>query len=339
MPLGQSNGVAYAWFNVGDTLTISNLASSTWTGLLYLTLQRWDGPSASPVASGNVQLTITSGVVTTTTITPATLESLTVGAHYALFAASVVYTSGSNNGVNLTATLTVTPATMWQIIHMGDLDPIGGDPIMGSDTRMDGFSFLATNTTSFLNRQGTVLAARMKNIEFSQQTPATLARVAEKYTGDADKGVYTYLEFSSTRERFTIATPDGFPFYPLDGDDYYHMIQITCPNVATTANTYTCSFDSTLEFKTDSARYVKGVSPWQFGALVEARRLCNSSPEWFYENPLHWRDIIMRIGRGASMAYRAAKTYGPGVLGTAARVYPGSSTALLAAGSLLRALQ
>lgn len=337
MPSATSGGLSYMLFNPADNLTLSTPAGNTWVGSLAFTIRRWTGIGSPPVDIAEVTLPI-SAIASQVVIAPVPSAGQTVAGHYTVVATGVQYTSGTNAAVGVAASIS-TPGsgTYWSIIHMGDLDPNGGDPLLGADTRMDGFSFLATNTTSFLNRQGTVLAARMKNIEFSQVTPSNLARIAEKYTDGADKGVYTYLEFSSDRERFTDVSPLGYPQYPLDTADYYHFIQITCPGTAT-PNTFTCSFDSTIEYKTDSARYVKDVSPYQFTALVEARRLCNATPDWFYENPMHWRDILTRITSGARMALGAAKTYGPGMLATAARVYPAQSPALLAAGSLLRAL-
>jgi hypothetical protein len=339
MPIGSSRGVPYLWVNPSDTLLISTSAAPATTGALLFVLRRWAGADAAPIDSVQVQLPLTNGSITSLTVTPSSLFSVSTGGHYAVVFTDAFYTSGINPAIlGLTVALGGAAAIGWQIVHMGDLDPVNGDPLMGSDTRMDGFSFLATNTTSFLNRQGTVLAARMKTVEFSSQTPATLARAAEKYTGDADKGVYTYLEFSSTRERFTIVNPNRYPVYPLDTDDYYHLVQLTCPNVSTTTNTYTCSFDSTLEYKTESARYVKDVSPWKWDALIEARMLCNSTPIWFYENPLHWTSIISRIQRGVTAGYRAAKTYGPRLLSAASVAYPPASTGLAAARMLLQSL-
>jgi hypothetical protein len=336
MPVGVSQNVPYLLCNPGDTLTFATTGNG-WTGTLIFTLRHWIGLGSPPVDVAEVALTISAGP-TSFAISPVGTAGQSVAGHYSFTCTGVQVNIGPPLITNVTVSLG-TPASgpYWSTIHMGDLDPSGGDPLLGSDTRMDGFSFLATNTTSFLNRQGTVLAARVKNIEFSQVTPSYLARIAEKYTDGADKGVYTYLEFSSDREKFMDVSPLGYPQYPLDIPDYYHFIQITCPGT-TTPNTYTCSFDSTIEFKTDSARYVKSVSPHSFLALVEARRLCNETPDWFYENPMHWRDILTRITAGARAAYSAAKTYGPSILTTAARAYPTASPALLAAGSLLRAL-
>jgi hypothetical protein len=336
MPAGVSHGVSYLLCNPGDTLQIQS-PGSPWTGVLVFTLRRWVGTGSPPVDVVEVVLPIAI-TATTITVVPVTASALTTAGHYSLTCTGLQFNSGIAAVTSVNVYLT-TPSSgpYWSIVHMGDLDPSGGDPLLGADTRMNGFSFLATNTTSFLNRQGTVLAARVKNTDFPLVTPTNLARISEKYTDGADKGVYTYLEFSSDREKFTDVSPMGYPQYPLDIADYYHFIQITCPGT-TTPNTYTCSFDSTIEFKTDSARYVKSVSPYSFTALVEARRLCNETPDWFYENPLHWRDIVTRITSGARMAYGAAKTYGPSILSTAARAYPANSTALLAAGSLLRAL-
>jgi hypothetical protein len=336
MPAGVSNGLSYLLCNPGDTLQIQTPGNS-WTGNLVFTLRRWVSSDSPPVDVTEIPLAV---AITTTsaTVVPVTAAALTTAGHYSLVCTGLQFSTGVAAATTVNVYLTsASSGPYWSIVHMGDLDPSGGDPLLGADTRMNGFSFLATNTTSFLNRQGTVLAARIKNTDFPLVTPTNLARISEKYTDGADKGVYTYLEFSSDREKFTHASPLGYPQYPLDVTDYYHFIQITCPGT-TTPNTFTCSFDSSIEFKTDSARYVKSVSPYSFTALVEARRLCNETPDWFYENPLHWRDIVTRITSGARMAYGAAKTYGPSILSTAARSYPANSSALLAAGSLLRAL-
>jgi hypothetical protein len=245
--------------------------------------------------------------------------------YYSLEVESLTIMSGSNATNIGTNFLMVTGNSAgWQHIHLGDLDTTNsGDISLAEDARSVASSLLATNTSSVLARQGTVLAARLRGVDALDVTPTVLARSAEKYTGDAAKGVYTFLEFSTAREQFTShVQTDNFLSYNLDVDDYYHYMHITCPGWSSTPNTYTISFDSILEFKTDSSRYSKAVSQLDYTDLIAARRIVNANPDWFFENPQHMAALYNWISNKVGAVTRGARRYAGPVAGGLAVMDP-----------------
>lgn len=324
MGYSGSDNNQFVWMNSNDTITI--FPASAWTstavGNVVFTIFAWGGRDTPTYEVGQTTITLASGNVPGAS----TVFTAIVPGYYQVVFDGIYITSGSvtsgSNGISLNLNCNAT--TGWKQISMNDLDPrIGGDISIGQACRVNAASMLMTNTTSVLNRQGTVLAARLKSEQFYQVTPAVLARAAEKYTGDAAQGVYTFKEFSSANENFvTATTPNPSALFDLDSDDYFHFIQITCPSVATSANTFTVSFDTCVEFKCDNARYSKAVSNISYEQLIAARRLINSTPEWFYENPEHMRAIYNFIRSGVQKLGRGLVTVAPYAARAASYAHP-----------------
>lgn len=323
MAVGVSAGVSYVFMNTGDKFTImSPTGTSTMVGTMGLELHQWTGIETSALVS-TASVTLVSG------LPPAGVDVFSIPrpGYYRVDFGGFYPTSGSTTtAITMQLRLSLVATDGWTQISMGDLDPNNkGDPSVGEEVRVNACSMLLTNTTSIMNRQGTVLAARIRSADFTDVSPTLLSRVAEKYTGDAALGVYTFKEFSDYAERFrnvVISDNTKGVVFDLDVDDFLHFVQITCPGVALYPNTYTVTFATTLEFKTDISRYQKDVARGSHMSLIAARRLINSRPEWFYENPVHASqiyDFIKSLGRkaltGAAYAApfvaKAASAYNP----------------------------
>lgn len=339
MAVGMSGGHSYVWLNGnGDKISIqSSTGSSNLVGKAVFEVHQWTGTESS-IQVSTVELTLVAGLIPT-----GTLYAPTSPGYYRIEFAEYLITSGaSTSNMAIQLRLTLDSVEGWTQISMGDLDAnASGDASIGEQVRVNASSMLLTNTTSVLNRQGTVLAARVKSNDFMFVTPASLGKSAEKYTGDAALGCYTFKEFSRYSEEFrnvTLSDQAKGVVFDLDMDDFFHFIQVTCPNVSTTANTYTLSFYTMLEFKTDVARYQKDVSNLNEMSLIAARRLVNSRPEWFYENPLHAGQIYQFVKNLGYKAARGAATAAPYVAKAASFYNPAGAAGYEALAQMLRGL-
>lgn len=336
LPVGLGGDRDYMFMNNGDTLTVSDsFGTSTLVGTVNFSVFKWVNANTPPVHTTTTVLTLVNGRLPLGGIV---CQAGTAG-YYAVEVEGTQITSGSNTTpVSSVLTLNCVNSAGWMLIHMGDLDSSGnGDPSLAEDTRCVATSMLITNTSALLSRQGTVLASRIRGIDAVDLTPSLLAKSAEKYTGDAAKGCYTFMEFSTERERFrSHVVAETSLCYCLDVDDYYHFVQITCPGVVTTPNTYTVSFDNVLEFKTDSARYSKNVATLSHVDLIIARRIINSNPEWFFENPTHMSALYNWISTKVGNTVRGARKYAGPISNAASALDPSHASVYQLLGRLLQ---
>jgi len=340
MALGVSEGQSYIFCNIGDKIKVlhSTNVSSNLVGSAIFELHRWVGKDSS-VEMGATHVTFVGGLIPDNTI----LFTIPNTGYYKVDFGGIAWTSGTSTGpIGVTMQLDCLATDGWMQVSMGDLDVNNnGDAAIGSEVRVNAASMLLTNTTSIMNRQGTVLAGRIRSMAFTDVTPTTLARIAEKYTGDAALGVYTFKEFSDYSEQFrnvVLSDVSRGIVFDLDMDDYFHFVQITCPAPETSANTYTLSFSTSLEFKTDVARYQKDVSRMNYVNLIAARKLINSRPEWFYENPVHAKQIYQFIKNLAGSAVRGAAYAAPYVAKAASAYNPAGAPAYEMLAHMLRGL-
>jgi alpha-D-ribose 1-methylphosphonate 5-phosphate C-P lyase len=77
-----------------------------------------------------------------------------------------------------------------------------------------------------------------------------------------------------------------------------------------------------VEYKTDIGRYGKATSEYTFQDLVAARRLINSVPVWFYENPTHAKQLYGLIKRALGGAWKVGKRIAPYALNAASAANP-----------------
>lgn len=341
LPAGLSDDIPFIMMNAGDKLilTVTTLWSGTASGQMNLDVYLWQGPKTAALRVQSVGYTVASGQVSAGTIFTATSFG-----YYALSFEGFVINSGSvtssNNGFGVSL---LTPASVgggFVNRTLQDMDNTNfGDAAIGQMCRVNAASLLVTNTSSLLNRQGTVLAARVRLDNPVQLTVATLRRVAERYAGDAANGCYTFKEFSRQSEEFIdVVGTGGALGFDLDYEDYVHVIQMTCPGYATAANTFTVSVDTCIEFKTDVARYQKAVSPFRYTDLVEARKVINSNPIWFYENPLHMSQIYGFVQNMAKKFMQGVNAVAPYAATVAGVLQPDKAVAYQALATALKGL-
>lgn len=318
LPYGTAHGLSFMLINTDDVIGFATTGWGTGSGSVSFTINVWDAPGATPTMVTQHTHTVTSGVGVST-------YNFSRPGYYNVLVSRLSVTAGTvpaGAGVSVSVT-TVGSLTVprWANVTMGDLDPLNaGDTNMAENVRVNSSSFLMTNTSSALNKQGTVIAARIREHLPFGQTPTTLARMAEKYVNEAAYGVYSFKEFDSDAEKFGNFAADGHLSFDLDYSGYYHYVSISNPS--DTANVYSVSLDTTLEFKTDIARYSKNISTMQHGDLIEARRLLNSNPHWFYENPLHMKQIYGFVKQLAQRAVKGARMVAPYALQAASVVDP-----------------
>lgn len=339
LPAGLSDDVPYILLNAGDT--ISTPSATTWTGTgagsLLLNLFMWAGPGVQPLRVDQQRAAVTAG-----NVGAVVLFTVASTGYYAVQFTQILLTSGTITSSNNLIYLRLATGTggRWANRCMQDVDPKNtGDPVAAQSCRVNAASLLVSNTSSVLNRQGTVLAARMRIDNPLGISINDLRMAAERYSGDAALGCYTFKEFSKQAEDFTDCTGNGGGLvFHLDYSDYVHAIQITCPGYATGPNTYTVSCDAQVEFKTDVARYSKDVSRYSFPDLVAARKMLNSNPEWFYENPMHMSQIYGFIQNAAKKFYQGAVRVAPYAATMAGALQPDKAAAYQSLVHALRGL-
>lgn len=295
MPVGEFAGRKFVFVNVNDVLkiTLKAGAPSTAAGTIYYTVTRWGDTSAPKTYNTAVQTAAAAGdTIATLQVNPNT-QAQTTGGWYRI--SLVSYRSSAANvlpSLTYTGQLIIGAAPGWKLMPAADLlIARSGDPLIGNAVRSAGSSLLITNTTSLLNRQGTVLAARMVGEDpVSEMTANDLQATALKYAGDAALGCYTFKELVQYNDDFrSVSDPSGgYLTVPLSRvGDYTHFIQVSCPSAATAANTYSVSVGYALEFKTQCPRYQQQLAEGKWTDVIEARNIVAGVPVWFYENPQH----------------------------------------------------
>lgn len=341
MAIGVSQGIPYVFLNVGDKINVSAGTWGTGTGNAYFSIFKFEA-AVRPSPAGVAAVVITAGSLPATT-----LFTATVAGYYALKFDAATLTAGAYAASNSVQPKVQCNATFgWEQHAMMDIDEgaaLGGDATLAELSRVNAASLLLTNTSAALNKQGTVIAGRIRTSNYLDVTPDELARTVAKYSDDAAKGVYTFRENTESMEKLrpstyqnTLAGGQAGIFFDLDEVDYVHYISITCPGYATQPNNYTVLNHQTIEFDSDTSRYDPNTAGKAYTTpmLIEARRLINSRPEWFFENPLHLRDIYSFIRRGLNSTGRFLGTYGPPATRAGALMMPESAPAMAALGTL-----
>lgn len=320
--VGKQDNHTYLWLNTGDVINFSYQVSAVPNqGTIMMRAVRYSGPNSPYEDIDKFSMGVTS--------TGSGSYTHSSAAGYIAFVVDGYSATTGTTGI-VAGSLLFTGVTTayaggvgWMQVSLADCDPnAAGDMNMMEEARVNGASLLATNVSSALNRQGTVLAARMRQVPFWKVTPAMLGRAAEKYQGDAIHGCYTFFEFSDTRQTFVNCNTEYAAAFDLDYNDYYHFIELSCPAYATAPNSYAIKFDTMIEYKTDIGRYGKATSEYTFQDLVAARRLINSQPVWFYENPTHAKQLYGLIKRALGGAWKVGKRIAPYALNAASAANP-----------------
>lgn len=283
-PIGMSGGLPFIMLSGNEQLDIHSCTGTGGSagGLLYFEIDVYTSQDAAPTtytkqvatdANGNIP-----GLVTL--VGPGMPTGISGPVHVCVRLGNATGGVASNLTITSLRVNNSAPGYMWAEIHTPELDQ---DLAIGQQCRRIATTMSLINTSAFTSRQGSIIAARVSAKPFGADSPSSLSIAAQRYRGDATKGVFTYMEFSSTAEKFKSAMNDyGGIIYDLDDDDFNHVIQVSNSNHSTAPNSFLANISIALEFKTESQRYSKAVSSVPHGALIEARRQANSHP-WFYE--------------------------------------------------------
>lgn len=339
MATGRSRDGNFILMDKGDSVV--TLGNTTWSssavGNLKFEVFRYASTDDEPTLVAEKTIDLDGGQLLHGT----TLFTAAYAGYYKLVYTGAYLTSGtiasSNNAVSLQLLVAAATGTYsrWLQRSAIDLDPASnGDLNIAQNARVNAGSMLVTNTSAVINRQGTVLAARFRRTDVFNVSEANLALAAEKYTGDAAKGVYTFKEFTSYAEQFRTSggINTGF-WFDLDYHDFFHFVVISG---GAEPNVFTLTFDTVMEFQTDVGRYAKATCSDDFSALVAARKMVNSNPHWFYENPSHMEAIYNFLRTVGTRSIGAARTYGPAAARAASILHPAGAPAYEALAQFLR---
>ena len=328
-PLGTKHGKNWLWMWPGERLEIhfvnSTDGGNTWVtgptvpGVGTLYVKQTDGGSEPITWSGTKS--VSTGVAVVEYWQCNEPGYYTFDASWCANNAATVY-YGYRMRVYTQSSVSAYP--------MLTLPQVYGNPECIQKCRRTACSLLITNTSAEVYQQGNVIAARVKADYVTRIGKADLQAMADKYTGKARNGCYTYMDFSQGCEAFADCSDNNDTretrsiTYDLSWSELVHVISISSPNPATQANNYIVTMDAVIEFMTDKNAFTRAVSTGSFDQLVEARRVNNMSP-YFFENPLHMADITRRINQFWNMLRQYSTPIGMGL----SAAFPHASEAIM----------
>lgn len=191
------------------------------------------------------------------------------------------------------------------------------------DTRVTAAALLLTNVTKVLNKEGTVLAGRLKNTAFEawsfDSTRLASLHPAEKALLALETGFYTYAPPSTDLQGFYNYTyapatyaPIGFldvadiiPVFNLDNDSYANCFILTDSD-ASTPSSFAANLDWHVEFRNNSTLFPIGMS----GVTLEAfhQAILNLVTHGFFFSNNKHKSALRSI-------YASGKKYAPLLLG------------------------
>lgn len=185
-------------------------------------------------------------------------------------------------------------------------------------TRATATALLLTNITQVMSKEGTVLAARLKDsvVDFAGFTTTEMnsTHPSQRYFGPLEKGLYSFTAPSQSDSGFfdayvdRILSPAGSaygsarPAFNIAALDVYNAIICTDYQVSSSTSLAVSSYTH-LEFEVVSSIFTPGVSTFTLEQL-HAAEVALLGFGFFHENPVHWAAI-----RSAAMA--ALRVVGP----------------------------
>jgi hypothetical protein len=207
------------------------------------------------------------------------------------------------------------------------------------DVRCTAASLLLTNVTKVLNKEGTVLAARLNNastpgVGGSMFNPSVSmldnVHPSEKYFGPLERGVYAFSLPDAESSNFAPAllAPSGaskVPIFDLDHFSYYTLIFLSDPDT-TTPSSFALTVDWHTEFRSQSILFPRGFSAVTLESFHGAQMALAQMPTIF-ENPVHLRSIVAAVSKAvkavapivAPHALAAARSVGNMLLSSASK--------------------
>lgn len=307
-PLGFAKERTYIYVNGTEKLSWEGWygpGSTAWPVSLVIRVYRWHSPSDPPTLASTLGYANGDTAVTSFSWTP------TESGYYTWdYSVGVLDSASFSGDLGLTFTIKTAIANPRVMVHRFNAALQKKD--VGDYMRRTGFAVLISNTSAEINKQGTVVAARMlaegpsSSVLAGSQQESSVAALANKYTGMASKGLYTYMDFDMYAERFNQAfNESSCPVFDLDYNGFAHIALISNPSAATQANSFLVTFYGIYEFFSDDPLYPSVPAHFDHNALCEARRV-NNSTAYFYENPLHMSDIWKFIRNSFNVMRRAA---------------------------------
>lgn len=325
-PLMQQDGVNYVFLQQQETVVVTAANVPTGTEMVVFMNRMMDvGMEASEVAM--------------TILNSTTLQySFSAPAPgWYNFELEGKCNMGAENVSFAMLSFTTNAAPTWGLFSMAEL---GEDLAFADATRRTACTLLVTNTTSKYSVAGDVVAARLQlGVPWADDEVTSLANIMDKlnvasdrYVGKAANGCYTYLDFTESDETFReVCNRFQNPVFTPDEGAFTHVISFFNPSLATTPSSHLVTCDMAIEFKTASQRYITAVPDCEPDALQAARGL-NNSTSYFFENPLHWRDIENYARRAWGLFRDNASLIAKGV----SAVFPEAAPAAMAVGHLLQ---
>lgn len=191
-------------------------------------------------------------------------------------------------------------------------------------TRANATAALFTNVTAVLNKEGTILAARVKSAtrDFCRFTANDINAVhpSYRYYGAMEKGLYTFttpsVDDSILRDAYDKINSNSQissafrPLFQTDRVGVYNALIFT--DIAATATTLAVSLYTHLEFEVVSSLFTPGVSTATL-EMLHAAEIALVKFGHFHENPLHWALLAAAarkaLGYVAPMVMQAAAPY------------------------------
>lgn len=334
-PILVQDGVPFMFLSPGENIyfdggLVTVTEQSVAQGALMFTVHRLKvlGEDPEQVADFAVQI---DGAVISPISSP---WMWTTGGWYAFRIDSISHTLGEFKDIAVRLRSRLNPGNgFYELHYMPELSQASA---IGNNARRTASTLLVTNTSAPLVAQGDVIATRL-HVTFPgfddwQNLPERISSAKQKYGGKAAKGCYTYMELSSKEEQFAdFVNQWGAPIVRPETMNMVNVITISNANRQTSPNTYMVISDMVIEFRSESQLYATAVSSMPYLELIEARRI-NNMTDWFYENPLHWKDIMEYINR----AWKWTRSHSTALGVAASAVFPEAAPMIL---PVARALQ
>lgn len=198
-------------------------------------------------------------------------------------------------------------------------------------TRCIAASVLLSNATRTLEKEGTVLAARLSSRHYGfveatgNRTAVYSAHPKERYYGLLEKGIYAFTLPDAESEKFgdhVIVNNDGNLFQPairIDSLGYFSSILIQDLD-GSASTTLAVTLDYHIEFRTSSMLFPLGFASTSLESYHGAQ-MALAQLGTFFENPLHLGAIAALVKAAVSKALPVVAPYAIGAaksLGTLA---------------------
>ncbi len=172
-------------------------------------------------------------------------------------------------------------------------------------TRLNSSAALFTNVSAVLSKEGTVLAARLRNASVDPWTFGIVdlnsTHPSLRYYGPLEKGLYTFTTPSGNEGKFSDnvidigapvgnSSPTSRPLFNFMDIGLYNAFVFSDLGSASGATNLAASCYVHLEFETNSSLFTPGVSLLTLEHL-HAAEVALLRFGHFHENPLHWAAI------------------------------------------------